>query len=110
MPDLLTTAAVWTDTHHAAAQEEAVLAYWRGRAEGYAAGRADAEAEIRATAERMAAGIRRGGLPATAEDIVRDLVDVMAAEGRPSYPTPVVRFDDPDWPSPAQPPSGGGHD
>lgn len=81
MTDTLTT--TWSDAQHEIAQEEAVLAYWRG----YEQGRADHVAEMRAWAERFVASAPGAVAKPMDEQyaaVVRDLVARATAERRRS--------------------------
>lgn len=76
-------AIVWTDTQHDTAQEEAVLAYWRG----YEQGRADHIAEMYSWAEYFVASAPGATVKPLEEQyaaVVADLVARMTAERRRS--------------------------
>lgn len=97
MTDVLTSR--WTGEMHQVAELERDAAWHAGYAAGYTA----AQEEIAATAERIARSPHPPYLSPSAEQVVRDLVDRVLAESRPSRPAPTVRYDDPDWPAPASP-------
>lgn len=81
MTDTLTT--TWSDAQHATAQEEAVLAYWRGYADGWR----DHGADLQAWAEQFvnsAPGATVKPLEEQYAAVVRDLVARMTAERRRS--------------------------